>query len=47
MAGVDVVFGEGINARESVISSDRFDGSGDTGVARKWGVIVTSEDFQT
>ena len=47
MTGVNVVFGEGVNAGEPVVSSDQFDGSGNAGVAREWSVMVFSQDVHT
>jgi len=47
MAGVDIVLGERVDAREPVVSSDQFDGSSNAGVAGKWRVMVFSQDVHT
>ena len=47
MVGVNVVFGERVEAREPVVSSDQFDGSSNAGVAGKWRVMVFSQDVHT
>jgi len=47
MAGVDVVLGERVNAREPVVSSDQLDGSGDAGVSNEGCIIVFLQDVHT
>ena len=47
MAGVDVVLGERVDAREPVVSSDQFDGSGNAGVSDEGRVMVFSQDVYT
>ena len=46
LTGIDVVFSDGIDAGEPVISSDQFDGFGDAVMSEEWSVIVISEGFQ-
>jgi len=46
LTGIDVVFGEGIDARKPVILSDQFNGFGDAVRSNDWGIMVISEDFQ-
>jgi len=47
MAGVDIVFGERVEAGEPVVLSDQFDGSSNAGVAGEGHVMVFSQDVHT
>jgi len=47
MAGADVVLGERVDAKEPVVSSDQFDGSGDAGVSDEGRVMVFTLDVHT